>query len=116
MVFRVRLGVCDPDRTALQQRATRRRLSACADWGALPELQQSGRVVVVGGGTAEFAVVSKNHAVLGSGKADRILQQRLKNTLEVERRPTDGFEHLGRSGPLRQRLREIVGALAQLVE
>jgi hypothetical protein len=62
MVFRVRLGVCDPDRTALQQRATRRRLSACADWGALPELQQSGRVVVVGGGTAEFAVVSKNHA------------------------------------------------------
>ncbi len=102
IIFWVRLGVCDLDRTELQQRATRRGLPPCADWGALPKLQEPGRVIVVGSGTAEFAVIAKNHAVLGSAKADRILQQRLKNTLEVERRPADGFEHLGRSGLLPQ--------------
>src|SRR6516165_392921 len=102
IVFWVRLGVCDLDRTELQQRATRRGLPPCADWGALPKLQEPGRVIVVGSGTAEFAVIAKNHAVPGSAKVNRILQQRLKNTLEVERRPADGFEHLGRSGLLPQ--------------
>jgi hypothetical protein len=42
---------------------------------------------------AAFAVVAENHAVLGTANADGILQQRLKDALEIKRRPADGLEH-----------------------
>src|SRR5262249_7697160 len=104
MIVRVRLDVGNLDRTTLQQRATSRGLRPCADRGALPELQDCGRIVVVGGGTAAFSVIAKNHAVFGIAKADRGLQQCLKNALEIERRSTDSFEHLGGSSLLLKRL------------
>ena len=67
------------------------------DGGALPQLQASWRGIVGGSGSAAFAIVAVNHAVLGTANADSILQQRLKDALEVEYRPADGLEHLGRT-------------------
>src|SRR5262249_6066642 len=55
--------------------------------GALPQLQGTGRGIVGSGGTAAFAIVAENHAVLGTANADGILQQRPKDALEVERCP-----------------------------
>src|SRR5262249_42781553 len=67
-------------------------------------------------GTAAFAVVAENHAVLSAANADGILQQGCKDALEVERRPADGLEHLGRSGLLPQRLAQLLRARLHLVE
>src|SRR5262249_9639162 len=74
VIFRVRLDVWNLDRTALEQRATHRGSPPCADRGALPELQAAGRHIIGSGGTAAFAIVAENHAVLGTANADGILQ------------------------------------------
>src|SRR6516164_8095880 len=102
IIVRVCLDVRNLDRAALQQRAAGRGSAPGADRSALPELQAARRGIVGGGGTAAFAIVAVNHAVLGAANADGILQQRLKDALEVERRPADGLKHLGRGGLLPQ--------------
>src|SRR6266498_1706327 len=96
IIFRVRLDIWNVDRTALQQRATHSGSPPCADWAALPELQAAGRGIVVSGGTTVFSIVAENHAVLGTANAHGILQQCLKDTLEIERGPADGLKHLSR--------------------
>src|SRR5262249_56328244 len=67
-------------------------------------------------GTAAFAIVAENQAVLGTANSDGILQQRLKDALEVERRSADDLEHVGRDSLLLQRFAQIIRALPQLVE
>src|SRR5262249_44878629 len=104
------------DWTALQQRATRRGSPPRANWGALPELQEAWRGIVGSGGTAAFAIIAENHAVLGTANADGILKQRLKDALYVERRPADGLEHFGRGGLVPQRLAQLLRARLHLVE
>src|SRR5438128_1992461 len=116
IIFGVRLDVWNLDRTPLKQRSTCRCSSPCADWGALPELQAARRGIVGSGGAAAFAIVAENHAVLGTADADGILQQRLKDTLEVERRAADGLEHFGRGSLLPQRLAQLLGACLHLFE
>src|SRR5262249_5152352 len=84
--------------------------------GALPQLQGTGRGIVGSGGTAAFAIVAENHAVLGTANADGILQQRPKDALEVERCPADGLEHLGRGSLLPPRFAQLLRARLPLVE
>src|SRR5262249_5493663 len=72
--------------------------------------------IVGSGGTAAFAIVTENHAVLGTANAHGILQQRLKDTMEVKRRAANGLEHLGRGRLLPQRLAQLLGALLYLIE
>src|SRR5262249_26986463 len=102
--------------TTLQQRATCRSCPPCPDWVLLPELQGAWRGIVGSGGTAAFAIVTENHAVLGTANAHGILQQRLKDTLEVKRRAANGLEHLGRGSLLPQRLAQLLGAFLYLIE
>src|SRR5262249_52733460 len=102
--------------TALQQRATHRGSPLRADLGALPELQISGRRIVGSSRTTAFAIVAENHALLGTANAHGILQQRLKDTLEVERRPADGLEDLGCGSLLPQRFAQLLRACLHLVE
>src|SRR5262245_4362834 len=116
IIFRVRLDVWNLDRTALQQRATHRGSPPCADRGALPELQGPGRGIVGSRGTAGFSIVAENHAVLGTANAHGILQQRLKDALEVEHGSADGLEHLGRGSLLPQRFAQLLRARLHLVE
>ena len=49
-------------------------------------------------------------------KSDRRLGQRIEHRLQVEGRAADHLEHVGCSRLLLQRLAQVVGALAQLVE
>src|SRR5262249_21523054 len=116
IIFPVCPAVWNLHYTALEQRATCRSSPPCADWGALPQLQGTGRGIVGSGGTAAFAIVAENHAVLGTANADGILQQRPKDALEVERCPADGLEHLGRGSLLPQRFAQLLRARLHLVE
>src|SRR5262245_45500620 len=116
IVFWVRLDVGNLDWTAFQQGAARRGPSPCTNWGALPELQGPGWGVVCSSRAAAFSIVAENHAVFSTANADGILQQRLKDPLEVKRRPADGLEHLGRGSLLPQRLAQLLGAFLYLIE
>src|SRR5262249_40089821 len=116
IIFRVRLNIGNLDRTALQQGATYRGPSAGTDWLALPEFEGSWRGIVGSSGTATFAIVSENHAVLGTADTDGVLQQRLKDALEVECRPADGLEYLCRGRLLPQRFTQLLRARLHLVE
>ncbi len=82
----------------------------------IPEFQTSTRGVVRSGGTTAFAIVPEDQAVLGTADVDGILQQSLEDALEVEHRPADGLEHLGRGCLLPQRLAKLLGACLHLVE
>src|SRR5262249_33595422 len=116
IIFPVCPAVWNLHYTALEQRATCRSSPPCADWGALPQLQGTGRGIVGSGGTAAFAIVAENHAVLGTANADGILQQRPEDTLEVERRSADGLEHLGPGSLLPQRFAQLLCARLHVVE
>src|SRR5262249_8411296 len=116
IIFPVCPAVWNLHYTALEQRATCRSSPPCADWGALPQLQGTGRGIVGSGGTAAFAIVAENHAVLGTANADGSLQQRPEDTLEVERRSADGLEHLGRGSLLPQRFAQLLCARLHLIE
>ena len=100
VIFRVRLHVWNLHRTPLQQRATDRGAPTCAQRMALPELEGARWGIVGCGGTAGFSIVAENDAVLGAANMRRILQQGLKDALEIERRSADGLEHLGGRGLL----------------
>jgi hypothetical protein len=104
------------DRTALQQGATYRGASAGTDWLALPEFEASWRGIVGSSGTATFAIVAENHSMLGTADTDGVLQQRLKDALEVECRPADGLEYLSRGRLLPQRFAQLLRARLYLVE
>src|SRR5262249_33497986 len=80
------------------------------------KLKAAGRNIVGSGGTAAFAIVAEDHAVLGTANTDGILQQRREDALEVEHRPADGFEHLGRGSLLPQRFAELLPSRLNLVE
>src|SRR5215831_2683650 len=116
IIFRVRLDVWNLNRTPLQQCATHRGSPPRADWRACPELQATWRGIVNSGGTATVAIVAENHAVLGTANAHGILQQRLKDALEVEHGSADGLEYLGRGSLLPQRFTQFLGARLHLVE
>src|SRR5215831_7060421 len=100
VVVGIRLNIGDLHWTALQQCATCRGSPSGPDRGALPQLQAAGRSIVGGSGSAAFAVVTEDHAVFGTANANGILEQRFEHALEVERRPADGLEDLGRGGLL----------------
>ena len=59
---------------------------------------------------------SYSSAELGLADARRVLQHRLEHRLQFARRAGDDLQHLRGRGLLLQRLGQIVGALAQLVE
>src|SRR5262249_28400348 len=84
--------------------------------GYAPTAPATGQGIVSGGGTAAFAIIAENHAVLGTANVDGILQQRLKDALEVERRSADGLEHLGRGSLLPQRFAQLFRPRLHLVE
>ena len=67
-------------------------------------------------GVEPLAVEAEQGSELGSANAHRIVQHRLEHRLEITWRTGDDLQHLTRRGLLLQRLGEIVGALAQLVE
>jgi hypothetical protein len=54
--------------------------------------------------------------VFRAANADGILQQGLQDALEVERRPADSLEHLGRGSLSPQRFAQFLRALLHLVE
>ena len=61
-------------------------------------------------------IVTVHHTELGLADACRVLQHGLEHRLQLARRTADDLQHLGGRGLLLQRLAQIVGALAQLVE
>ena len=63
-----------------------------------------------------FSVEQPQRAELGLADARRIFQHGLEDRLQLAGRAGDDLQHLRRRGLLLQRLGEIVGALAQLVE
>src|SRR5262249_49814148 len=63
-----------------------------------------------------FAIVEIQSAELGAAQASCVCQNGLKHWLQFGRRRTDDLKDLRGRGLLLQRFREIVGALAQLIE
>ena len=55
-------------------------------------------------------------AELRLAKAHRVLQHRMEHRLKLARRTGDDLQHLGGGGLLLERLREISGAMAQLMK
>ena len=68
--------------------------------------------------TARKASPSRKNRIpnLASQMRDRVLQHSLEHRLKLAGRTRDDLQHLGGGGLLLQRLGEIIGALAQLVE
>ena len=63
-----------------------------------------------------IALASETDAELGLANARRVLQHGVEHRLQLAGRAADDLEHLRGRGLLLQRLAQIVGALAQLVE
>ena len=63
-----------------------------------------------------LAVETEQGAELGLANACGVFQHGLEHGLQLAGRTADDLEHLGGRGLLLQRLAQIVGALAQLVE
>src|SRR5580704_7344774 len=90
---------------------------ARAYWAVLlPEPAIGWRNIVQMRRVITLAIVEQDVAVFGFANPQSVREHRLKYGLHIARRRADGPEHLRRCGLLFQRLGEIVGALAQLVE
>src|SRR5260370_37267950 len=74
---------------------------------AVPEFEAPRRSIVGRSSATAFTVIAENQAVLGAADMDGILQQRLQNTLKVERRAADGLEHVGGCRLLLQRFPQL---------
>ena len=61
-------------------------------------------------------LIEEKIAELGLAQSRRVLQHRAEDRRELARRATDDLQHLRGRGLLLQRFREIVCALAELIE
>jgi hypothetical protein len=80
------------------------------------EIGQCRRRIQGGRGAQRAIVVAKQDAELGLADAGRVRQYGLEHRLQLAWRAADDLQHVRGRGLLLQRLGEVVGALAQLVE
>ena len=66
--------------------------------------------------TQAFAVLALDISKLGVADADGVLQHGCKHWLKIARRTGNDLQHIRRSRLLLQRLGQVIGALAQLIQ
>src|SRR5262249_61172643 len=64
----------------------------------------------------DLTVTPEDEALRSPAEARRVLDERLEDRLEIERRPADRFEDLSGGGLLRQGLGQVAVAGLQLLE
>ena len=64
---------------------------------------------------ARGAAIAEDRAGIGPGQADRAVEDRRQHSIEIERR-ADRLPHFGQRLQLLDRMRQFVGARAQLVQ
>ena len=79
----------------------------------LYDLEPFGRVSVTRRHAIDIAVVPVHQAPVGAAEANRALEQVFKDQLQVEGRPADDLEHVGRRSLLLQRFGELRPSLGE---
>jgi hypothetical protein len=116
-VFRIGRSIEDMNRSAFKQHATDRTLPARLPGCVFHDILE-GRRIAVGRLCAEKIVASRtsNISDIGLTQSCCRLQKGVEHCLQIEGGAADDLEHVGGSGLLLQRFRQIVGALMQFLQ